>query len=102
MKMKIPTLALVWGILCLLTGTGAQHLDPINNMCIRFDHQCKITAGAFPYILACAYSRQPSSKTIRFMSMVGDRHLSIPAGVEAIGNKLAILRKATVRNHQES
>ncbi|KAL9125788.1 MAG: hypothetical protein Q9217_005056 [Psora testacea] len=37
--MRALLVAFTWGLLYLTALTGAQELDPIDNMCIRFDHQ---------------------------------------------------------------
>ena len=33
------------GVVCTLAvGVRAQSMDPIINMCVRYDHQCQLTA----------------------------------------------------------
>ena len=40
--MKIPGAISMWFLLILIFSVYAQDLDPIVNMCIRFDHQCEL------------------------------------------------------------
>lgn len=40
--MKAPAAVFMWCLVSLIVSIYAQDLDPIVNMCIRFDHQCEI------------------------------------------------------------
>ena len=40
--MRVPVAAVACYLLSLIASMSAQELDPIKNMCIRFDHQCKL------------------------------------------------------------
>ena len=42
MIMTFPVVAVAYYLLSLIASIGAQDLDPIKNMCFRFDHQCKM------------------------------------------------------------
>lgn len=39
--MKVPEIAVLCSLLSTIASVRAQELNPIVNMCIRFDHQCK-------------------------------------------------------------
>lgn len=41
--MRVLEIAVAFGLLTTTASVGAQELDPIVNICIRFDHQCKKT-----------------------------------------------------------
>ena len=45
--MKVPGAVSVWCLLSLIFSIYAQDLDPVVNMCIRFDHQCEIPKVEF-------------------------------------------------------
>lgn len=40
--MTIPVVAVAYSLLNLVASISAQGLDPIKNMCFRFDHQCNM------------------------------------------------------------
>lgn len=39
--MRVLWIAVACGLLSTTASVSAQELDPINNFCLRFDHQCK-------------------------------------------------------------
>lgn len=39
--MLSPLVTIFFGLICLTTHGHAQDYDPILDMCVRFEHQCK-------------------------------------------------------------
>lgn len=90
--MRAVVAALVYGLLGKIEIVAAQQLDPIINMCVRFDHQCRYT------LLGCNDHKselnclQPPSKMIHCILMVGAKRssmLTVMVAMVAIPTRLA-------------
>ena len=73
-NMRVPKIALACSLLSTTASISAQELNPIVNMCIRFDHQCKkeMTANVL----------KPLMMIRRFIAVVKNNTLYIDGGRE--------------------